>query len=104
MLKIVALFCLIVAVNSICVPYDGATGLGYITVCKPTGECFTVDSYKRTCINLVGGPFYEGNSGSTTYHCKVFSGQACSGSMFYVGRTRTPFPWRALSYSCPWQC
>ncbi|KAL7020940.1 hypothetical protein ACKWTF_011684 [Chironomus riparius] len=104
MLKFVLLLCLIVAVHSVCLPYDGTTGIGYITVCKPTGECFSVSSTRRTCINLVGGPFHSGNSGSSAYHCKVFSNQGCSGSVFIVGRTKTPFPWRALSYSCPWKC
>lgn len=87
-----------------CRPYDGQTGLGYLTVCKPTEQCFTVESLRRTCVNLVGGPFFTGNSGRNTYHCKVFSQKGCGGASFAVGSSRSRFPFRAMSYSCPWKC
>ncbi|KAG5673036.1 hypothetical protein PVAND_003114 [Polypedilum vanderplanki] len=105
MLKIITiLFFTIIAFTSACQPYDGQTGIGYLTVCKDSGQCFTVESIRRTCINLIGGPFYRGNSGRNTYHCQVFSEKSCRGSSFAVGSGRVGFPFRALSYSCPWRC
>ncbi|KAG5667574.1 hypothetical protein PVAND_015551 [Polypedilum vanderplanki] len=106
MLKVITIlfFAIFAETYSACVPYDGTTGIGYLTVCKDNGECFTVDSTRRTCINLIGGPFYKGNSGRSTYHCIIYSEAACKGSAYAVGSNRINFPWRAMSYTCPWQC
>lgn len=106
MLKFVfVLLCVIVAVQSICWPYNGVTGMGYIKICDSNKKnCKSVTSYRRTCINIVGNSYYYGNSENSAYHCKVYSKQGCGGSSFIVGRTQTRFPWRALSYTCPWKC
>ena len=104
MLKFIVLLICAFSITLGCRPYDGQTGVGYITVCKPSGQCFTVDSTRRTCVNFIGGPFHSGNSGRNTYHCRVFSQQACRGSSHAVGSSRSRFPWQAKSYSCPWKC
>lgn len=104
MLKLVILAFCVFTTTFACRAYDGNTGIGYLTVCKPSGHCFEVTSERRTCINLVGGPFHSGNSGRNTYHCRVFSGKACGGQSFHVGSSRRGFPFKALSYSCPWKC
>lgn len=90
-----------------CSPYDGTTGVGYINVCKQYGkqDCLTVSSTRRTCINLIGGPFVSGYSGSTAYECKIYSSTGCSGTVNYVDRAGWSwFPFTAKSYSCPWKC
>ena len=106
MLKIIlAVLCMIVTVRSICWPYDGTTGLGYIKLCDSNKQnCKSASSYKRTCINLVGGPFYYGNSENTAYQCLVYSQQNCGGSSFIVGSVQTKFPWRGFSFRCPYKC
>lgn len=106
MLKFVfVVLCLIIAVQSICLPYNGVTGLGYIKLCDSNKQnCKSVSSLKRTCINLVSGPFYYGNSENTAYQCIVYSNQNCGGSTFIVGPTQTRFPWRGLSFRCPYRC
>ncbi|KAL7019917.1 hypothetical protein ACKWTF_011300 [Chironomus riparius] len=106
MLKFIFLIlCVIAAVQSICLPLGGVNGLGYINICDSYKKnCKSVSSYRRTCINIIGNAYYWGNSKSSDYHCKVYSNQGCSGSTFIVGKTLTKFPWRALSYTCPWKC
>lgn len=105
MMKLIAIVLICIASTAFaCRAYDGNTGVGYLTVCKPSGECFEVSSTRRNCINLIGGPFRKGNSGRNTYHCQVFSQQGCRGASYAVSSVRRNFPWQAMSYSCPWKC
>jgi len=106
MLKLVfVLLCAIVAVQSICFPYNGQSGTGYINVCDSFKKnCQTKTSYKRACTDLSNKSFYYANSLNTAYQCKVYSRQGCSGSSVVVRRSLTKLPWRGLSFTCPWIC
>jgi hypothetical protein len=104
--KLLILFSLIIFVNAKCKPFDGVTGIGYLTVCKSNGlkDCKTISSIRRTCINLVNGPHISGKSGDESYECLIWPEPSCSGKPEIIRSSGSDFPFVAKSYACPYQC
>ena len=104
MLKLIcAILCLIAAVNSSCLPYNGGT-IGFMDVCDMNfANCVFYGSYQRSCVNFSSGEFYTGGSKSSSYFCVIYSQYDCGGASYPVKDLQI-FPWRAYSMSCPWSC
>lgn len=104
--KLLILFCIISVIYAKCRPFDGITGIGYLSVCKSKGlkDCKTVSSIRRTCINLVNGPHLSGKTGDESYQCLIWPEPTCSGKPHEVRHSGGDFPFVAKSYACPYKC
>lgn len=104
MLKLIfTVLCLIVAVQSYCVQYNGVA-TGYMDVCDINiKNCRTYGSYKTNCVNLNSGVYYTGNSRSSSYFCLIYSQSNCGGGNYAI-KSLTKFPFRAYSMRCPFTC
>lgn len=104
MIKLLILLCLTVAANLTCVPENGRTGIGYLTVCNKTSNCFTILSYKQTCINIPKGPYYSGRTRSIEYNCIGYHSRGCLGQEFIIGVSKIEFSAGIMSFRCPYSC
>lgn len=102
--QLLIISCLIGAAYMACVAYDGNTGQGYLKVCPKIGLCTSKMSMRRSCVDLSGGSYYSGNSENSRYQCIIYSQSGCAGSQYVVANLKVSFPWRAMSFRCPYKC
>lgn len=106
LMKFFVLFCVITIVFGKCRPFDGRTGIGYLNVCtsKEMTDCKTVSSIRRTCINLINGPYNSGHTNDENYECQIWSEKTCKGKSEIVRFKGLEFSFEAKSFACPFKC
>lgn len=104
--KLLVFLCVISIVYAKCHPFDGVTGIGYLTICKSKGmkNCKSVSSIRRTCTNLVNGPHLSGKSGDKSYECQIWPEPKCSGKPEVIRSVGADFSFIPKSYACPYKC